>query len=266
MEAVDNGWARSADAWIADMGDHGDFGRRYVLDPVMVARALAAAPARALDVGCGEGRFRRMLGSAGTAVTGLDPTLALIAAARDRDPSGCYLRGRAERLPFRDRAFDLIVSYLTLIDISDIDAAIPEMARVLAPGGTLLIANLTSFTTPCADRGWVTDERGERLHYPIDNYLDDRGMWVEWRGIRILNFHRPMRRYMKVLLDAGLQLTWLDEPEPIAAAPEARASEYRRVPWFVVMEWRKPDAVTESSQRSGRGGGSVTGCGDARYQ
>ena len=236
---MDNGWTRSADAWIADMGIHGDFGRRYVLDPVMQARAQAASPARVLDVGCGEGRFCRMLGGAGRSITGLDPTPALIRAARERDPHGCYLRGRAEHLPFRDRAFDLVVSYLTLIDIPDIDAAIFEMARVLAPAGTLLIANLTNFVTPCADRGWVTDERGERLHYPIDNYLDDRAMWVGWRGIRILNFHRPMRRYFRALLDADLQLTWFDEPEPIASAPVERAKGYGRVPWFAVMEWRK---------------------------
>ena len=39
---MDNGWTPSADAWIAEMGIHGDFGRRYVLDPVMQARAQAA--------------------------------------------------------------------------------------------------------------------------------------------------------------------------------------------------------------------------------
>ncbi len=38
---MDNGWASSADAWIADMGEHGDFGRRYVLDPVMLPAAKA---------------------------------------------------------------------------------------------------------------------------------------------------------------------------------------------------------------------------------
>jgi SAM-dependent methyltransferase len=236
---VDNGWTLSADAWIADMGDHGDFGRRYVLDPVMLRRALAASAARALDVGCGEGRFCRRLAAAGIAVAGLDPTPTLLAAARARDRRGTYLLGVAEALPFADLTFDLVVSYLTLIDIPDIDLAIREMARVLAPGGTLLIANLTNFSTPCADRGWVKDEQGERLHYPIDRYFEDRGMWVEWRGIRIINHHRPMRRYMKALLDAGLTLTWFDEPEPIDSAPAAVAADYRRVPWFLVMEWRK---------------------------
>ena len=81
---------------------------------------------------------------------------------------------------------------------------------------------------------------GRRLHYPIDHYLDDRAMWLEWRGIRILNYHRPMRRYMRALLQAGLQLTWFDEPEPTESTPPERASAYRRVPWFVVTEWQRP--------------------------
>jgi 2-polyprenyl-3-methyl-5-hydroxy-6-metoxy-1,4-benzoquinol methylase len=62
---MSNGWNESAGAWIADMGDHGDFGRRFVLDPVMLSRATAASAARALDVGCGEGRFCRALAAAG---------------------------------------------------------------------------------------------------------------------------------------------------------------------------------------------------------
>jgi hypothetical protein len=48
---MNNGWEESAAAWIADMGEHGDFGRRYVLDPVMLLLALAARPATVLDVG-----------------------------------------------------------------------------------------------------------------------------------------------------------------------------------------------------------------------
>lgn len=237
---MDNGWDGSAAAWIADMGVDGDFGRRYVLDPVMRDRAREASPRKVLDVGCGEGRFCRMLADSGATTTGIDPTAALIDEARRRDPAGRYLRGVAEALPFGAGAFDLVVSYLSLIDIPDLDAAVAEMARVLAPGGRLLIANLTSFATPCADRGWVRDDAGHRLHYPIDHYLDDRAMWVEWRGIRILNHHRALSRYMKALLGCGLQLTWFDEPEPRADTPPSRARAYRRVPWFLVMEWQKP--------------------------
>ena len=240
---MDNGWESSARAWIADMGEHGDFGRRYVLDPVMVPRALARSPRKALDVGCGEGRFCRLLKAHGVDVVGVDPTSALIAAARARDTSGVYLQAPAERLPLADVTFDLVVSYLSLIDIADIQSAIPEMARVLKPGGALLIANLNPFNSACADQGWVKDSHGRRHHYPIDNYLDERAMWIEYRGIRIVNYHRPLSTYVSTLLDAGLVLSYFDEPSPSANTPASRANAYRRVPWFVVMEWLKPVAA-----------------------
>jgi len=236
----DGGWQASAKAWIAEQGEHGDFGRRYVLDPVMLPRALARLPRKALDVGCGDGRFCRMLKQHGIDVTGIDPTPPLLAVARARDPQGAYLKAVAERLPFGNASFDLVVSYLSLIDIPDIDAAIPEMARVLKPGGSLLIANLNSFNTACADTGWVKNADGRQLHYPIDNYLQERSMWLEYRGIRIRNHHRPLSTYLRVLLKAGLRLTYFDEPPPIADTPPSKAASYRRAPWFLVMEWIKP--------------------------
>ncbi|MBP7777833.1 MAG: class I SAM-dependent methyltransferase [Acidobacteria bacterium] len=238
---MDNGWQDSAAAWVADQGEHGDFGRRYVLDPVMLPRALAAAPKRALDVGCGEGRFCRMLRQRGVDAVGLEPTPALLATARARDGHGTYVEGVAEHLPFDDQSFDLVVSYLTLIDIQDIQAAIREMARVLRPDGTLLIANLNGFNTACADRDWVLNGDGRRDHFPIDRYLDERAMWIEYRGIRVLNHHRPLRTYMQALLGAGLELSYFDEPDPSADASPSRAAAYRRVPWFLVMEWTKPE-------------------------
>ncbi len=237
---MENGWQSSADAWVADMGDRGDFGRRYVLDPVMLPRAVARAPRKALDVGCGEGRFCRMLRSQCIDAVGVDPTPALIAVARTRDAHGAYVQALAERLPFGEGAFDLVVSYLSLIDIPDIEAAIPEMARVLRPGGTLLIANLNSFNTACADGGWVKDAAGRRLHYPIDHYLQPREMWIGYRGIRVVNHHRPLSTYLQALLRANLVLTHFDEPAPIADAPASRARGYVRAPWFLVMEWLKP--------------------------
>ncbi|MEO5924698.1 MAG: class I SAM-dependent methyltransferase [Bryobacteraceae bacterium] len=235
-----NGWEESAGAWIADMGEHGDFGRKYVLDPVMLPRALATGAKRALDVGCGEGRFCRMLRAHGMDVTGVEPTAALRAAALARDPGGRYLDARAELLPLDDNAFDLVVSYLTLIDIPDFRGAIREMARVLRPGGTLLIANLNSFNTAGCDIGWVKDSSAKKLHYPVDHYLDEREMWIEYRGIRIVNHHRPLSAYMRALLDTGLQMTYFDEPAAIAETSPSRAAAYRRAPWFLVMEWRKP--------------------------
>jgi SAM-dependent methyltransferase len=235
---MSNDWEQSARAWIDLIGERGDWGRQHVLDPVMLARIAGRHFGRALDVGCGEGRFCRMLKAAGLPAIGIDPTLPLVEQARKRDPSGDYRIGKAEDLQFEAASFDLVVSYLSLIDIADFRTAICEMSRVLKPGGSLLIANLTSFTSACAAQGWVKDKEGRRLHYPVDRYLDEFPNWIEWAGIRIENWHRPLGAYMAALLQSGLQLTFFSEPEP-ASGEMSDQEVYRRAPWFVVMEWQR---------------------------
>ena len=237
-DPTSNGWADSAQAWIVDMGEHGDFGRRYVLDPVVRERLSGRGFRKALDVGCGEGRLCRMLSGFGVETVGLDPTQSLLDQARRLHPEGLYVDGVAEKPPFEDGAFDLVVSCLSLIDIPDFETAIAEMTRVLAPGGTLFVANLTSFSTarveaPILER-WVSGP-GVR----IDRYLEQRSGWEAWRGIRIVNWHRPLSAYMAAFLGAGLRLTHFDEPAPVGGDP-AKAERYRGVPWYVVMEWEKP--------------------------
>jgi SAM-dependent methyltransferase len=231
-------WDESANAWIAAQGARGDWSREHVLDAAMLRRIDGRGFATALDVGCGEGRFCRALRRRGIAAIGIDPTAALLDEARRRDPGGDYHPGQAESLAFADGAFDLVVSYLTLIDIVDFRAALGEMVRVLKPGGSLLIANLTSFVSACVADGWVRDEDGRQLHYKVDRYLDEFPQWVEWDGIRVENWHRPLGAYMSALLGHGLALRFFEEPVPTSGDPD-RAATYRRVPWFVVMEWMK---------------------------
>ena len=235
---MSNGWDESADAWITDQGERGDFSREFVLDAVMLQRIEARTFENALDVGCGEGRFCRLLRKRGIAVTGIDPTQALLQKARERDPHGDYREGRAEALDFADASFDLVVSYLTLIDIPDVRKAIPQMVRVLKPGGTLLIANINGFISACADVTWVRGADGSYLHYPLDHYLDERVMWVSWRGIRLQNWHRPLSLYMNLLLAENLRLTFFDEPAA-HGGDAAHVARYHRAPWHMVMEWRK---------------------------
>lgn len=227
------GWDESAAAWIAVMGEEGDFSRKFVLDQPMMERVRAADFKSALDVGCGEGRFSRMLRAAGIQTVGIDPTEILIQEARRRDPEGDYRLAAAEELPFPDASFDLVVSYLSLIDIPDVPMSISEMTRVLQPGGRLLIANLTSFGT--AGDGW-SDEPEPRFY--IDRYLEIRELLSEWKGIRITNWHRPLSYYMQLLLCEGLVLRHFDEPSAHDGDP-ATVEKYNRVPWLMMMEWEK---------------------------
>ena len=243
---MDDGWAASAQAWMAAQGTAGDFGRVHVLDQPMLARVRASGATTALDVGCGEGRFCRLMAAAGLQTTGLDPTGDLLAAAQARDPDGAYCPGRAELLPFCDGSFDLVVSYLSLIDIPDAGLGLNEMVRVLRPGGRLLIANLSPHATAAAETGWERLADGA-ARITLRGFLDEQVYWTGWSGIRILNRHRPLGFYIGTLLGSGMQLRHFEEPRAAGCPPE-QAARYDQVGYFHLMEWQKPDLGVANAQ------------------
>lgn len=114
---------------------------------------------RVLDVGCGPGNFARWFaGEAGpeSLVVGLDASATMLArAVREGVPANvAYVRGDAEALPFRDGVFDAVCCFAALYLVEDPDAAVAELARVLAPGGRVAI--LTSVHRTIAPRA-LTD-------------------------------------------------------------------------------------------------------------
>jgi len=91
---------------------------------------------RALDLGCGTGRNFALYGKAARAI-GLDPCQASLLKARRRTPGVPLVRARAEALPFRDGAFDTVVSGLVFCSVGDVPRGLAEVRRVLRPGGIL---------------------------------------------------------------------------------------------------------------------------------
>lgn len=110
-------WDDSARAYIA-FQDGIDPNRALLLDPVMLEQCGDVSGRRVLDLGCGEGRFGRMLSARGAEVAGIDPTREMVQTARRR-ASGreAHVRAAAEALPFGNAAFEVVVSYVTLVDI-----------------------------------------------------------------------------------------------------------------------------------------------------
>lgn len=235
MNKTDTGWDRSAKAWLATMGEAGDWGRRAVLDPVMLDLARGYS-GRVLDIGCGEGRFVRMLKGEGFTAAGVDPTTQLIEAARAKDLDSDYRTCGGEDLPFADASFDLCVSYLSLIDIEGLDQAIGEAARVIKPGGAFLIANLSSINSAGV---WEYGLTGKARHYGVDNYMQERMVRQRWNGIDIVNWHRPFSTYFEMLLRHGFTLKTFLEPMP-QGDYRGKDPKFERVPNFVVMLWEKP--------------------------
>ncbi|MEM9197353.1 MAG: class I SAM-dependent methyltransferase [Pseudomonadota bacterium] len=233
------GWSRSASAWVTEQGAEGDWSRRHILFPIFRAFFARHRGKTALDIGCGEGQLVRLARADGIEASGLDVTPALLERARNLDPQGCYREGRAEALPFANASFELVLSCVALVDIPDIDRAIPEMARVLRPGGRMLVANTGSQFSAGLPDGWRYDAAGQPQTFGIDHYLEPREIVSEWRGISVLNHHRPLSAYLQRFLAAGLVLRAFDEPAARSDRPEKDA-RHNRVPYFCVMEWERP--------------------------
>lgn len=99
---------------------------------------------RILDVATGTGQMLPVLSAFGSCVVASDLTPAMLKEARKEfsdDVRIVYAVGDAGRLPYRDDAFDVVASsrFLHLFDHATQAALVAEMARVLRPGGTLVV-------------------------------------------------------------------------------------------------------------------------------
>jgi len=108
---------------------------------------VAGARGRVLEVGCGTGR-NLPLHPAGAEVTAVDPHPENLARARRRRPSARLLLAKAEALPFPDASFDTVLLSLVLCSVEEPAAALREVHRVLAPGGTLRAIEHVRATAP----------------------------------------------------------------------------------------------------------------------
>jgi arsenite methyltransferase len=154
-------------AWAEDLGYPPELARvpegavesfAGVANPFSLGRLEAGE--RVLDVGSGAGTdslvAAQMVGHGGR-VTGIDMTPEMLAKARAAAAEAGlenveFLEADAERLPFDDESFDVVISNGVIDLIPDKDAVFSELARVLVPGGRLQIADVT-IQTPVSEEG-----------------------------------------------------------------------------------------------------------------
>jgi SAM-dependent methyltransferase len=108
---------------------------------------LPAGSPRVLDLGAGTGRLTRQLRARGLDVVAVDPSAAMLAELRRAHPEVAVHRGDTDRIPLPDASADVVL-IAEAWQWTDRDRALPEIARVLSPGGRLgLIRNLRDEST-----------------------------------------------------------------------------------------------------------------------
>jgi SAM-dependent methyltransferase len=190
-------------------------GRRKVLDRVIDSLALPAG-ARVLDAGCGSGRNMVELARRGT-VTGIELSETSVELARERGVGEVVL-GSVGQMPFADASFDMAACLDVIEHLEDDVAALRELRRVVAPGGTLLV------TVPAYQWLWSGhDEVNHHHRRYTQRTLRDSAEHAGWSEVRSTHFNslllpaaillRVLERFSRKTTESSLDL-WVP-PRPL---------------------------------------------------
>jgi SAM-dependent methyltransferase len=160
-----------------------------------------------VDVAAGTGIVARALAADVARVTAVDSTPAMIEEGRRRaEAEGRdnleFVSGSAEHLPFDDAAFSLVVTRFSLHHFADPTPAVREMARVVRPGGRLVVKDLVGSPDPAvAER----QDHVERLRDPSHVRMPPRGSvrtWLQGAGLEVTDvaerdIDRPVEQWLQ---------------------------------------------------------------------
>lgn len=139
VEAYDRWYATSLGQWVDRLEKQAVF---ELLPPLNGLRILEA--------GCGTGSFSLAIAAQGARVVGMDRSAAMLARARtkarERSQGIDWIQGDLVQLPFPASSYAGVVAILSLDFIASREAALLELARVLRPGGFLVIGVLNRFS------------------------------------------------------------------------------------------------------------------------
>jgi SAM-dependent methyltransferase len=206
-----------------------------------VLRAVGPCRGRMiLDAGCGEGYLSRLMARRGALIVGVDRSAGLIRAAAGDGPGRAggprFVLGDIRSLPFGSGRFDGVVCNHSLNEMRDPKPALAECARVLRPGGRLVVLMLH----PCFYGG--RDPSGQRVDLDSDRYFSVRRLRQRFSvsglssPVPTVVWMRPLEAWFSGLAGAGFSVQGLWEPHParsVAAEPWWRENFPR--PLFLLL-------------------------------
>ncbi len=195
-------------------------GGLFATDEPIVAEYLGGrAPGVALDAACGTGRFAELLSQRGHRVIGVDSSPDMLAHARRRVPEGEFHIAELDRLPLPDDSVDVIVCALALVHVPRLEPVLAEFARVLRPGGDLVISDVHH---ELVTRGSVITARGPAGQPCI-----------------AVTYRHQLGDYLRPALSLGLQVRRCEEPRDVPSAsrppePATDIGDWQDWPWSLM--------------------------------
>ena len=187
-----------------------------------------------LDAGCGEGCVSRKLSQRGAQVTAVDvsPSLVKIASGKPFAEKIDYQsQDLSKPLPEKyDSFFDLVVSNLVLMDVSDYAGFIQTIAKSLKTGGRAIVSLKSPYESAVVGRVKDYFDSGKGEFY--------QGLY-ESTGIRVPYYHRTLEEYVTAFRDSDLLLRSLSDVGPTDGMAKAFRERVTHFPAFFVLEFIK---------------------------
>lgn len=170
-----------------------------------------------LDLGCGFGwhcRYAREHNA--RSVVGVDISERMLARAREstHDAAIEYRQMAIEDIDFPSGTFDVVISSLAFHYVARFDLVCQNVYRCLGPEGNFVFSVEHPIFTALAAQDWYYGPQGERLHWPVDHYLEEGLRQASFLDHEVVKYHRTVATYVNTLLDAGFTITRLSEPQP----------------------------------------------------
>ncbi|MGE6353135.1 class I SAM-dependent methyltransferase [Flavobacterium sp. NPDC079362] len=199
-----------------------------------------------LDLGCGYGWHCIYAKEQGAEnVIGIDLSKKMIDKAKEisKHLSIEYHQMPVEDIEFENEQFDIVFSSLTFHYIEDLNIVFRKINQCLKKGGSFVFSIEHPVFTSRPEQDWFKDEKGKRLHWPIDNYQDEGIRETNFLGHQVIKYHRTMASIINTLINANFSIRELSEPKPsdeiIEKYPEMK-DELRR-PIFMMVTAVKKD-------------------------
>lgn len=163
------------------------------IEQPIVREILDALPIGvALDAACGTGRHAAYLASLGHTVIGVDSSPGMLAVAREKIPQGEFHEADLHELPLAEDSVDLVVCAIALVHVPDLESPFGEFARVLRPGGHLVVSDQRGLIGDIGSPVGSDGPEGERGYIPV--------------------YVRLASEYLAAALPLGFQVLRCEEP------------------------------------------------------